>query len=50
MAFKAQSKLKHFFCNGTKKKQSVVSSNQSVVLVLTAQPFEKQFSTFSQNI
>jgi len=30
-------------------KQSVVSTNQSVVLVLTAQPFEKQFSTFSKN-
>jgi len=29
-------------------KQSIVSTNQSVVLVLTAQPFEKEISTFSK--
>jgi len=39
----------HFSVMVPKKKQSVVSSNQSVVLVLTAQPFKKQFSTFYKN-
>ena len=49
-SLKAQSKIKQFFCYGTKTKQSIVSSNQSVVLVLKVQICEKQFSIFSKHI
>jgi len=48
--FNAQSKHKTVFLLWYQNKQSVVSSNESVVLVLTVQPFEKQFLIFSKNI